>query len=473
MMNNRLHKANRASLISRIPTVILLAILLVVGIAQAIPVASEGIVSPAGAPRLRQPQRTADYDAGVATAWFDLSLQLVTETAGFTPPVASRAFGYLGVTLYETVRPGMPGFRTLAGQLNSLRHLPQTRGWARYHWPSAANAALASMMRTLFPTATEENLRAIDALEAQFARRYQAEVSATTYHRSVAWGRMMANAIYTWSESDGGHEGYTRNFPDDYVAPVGPGLWKPTPPQYSVALQPYWAENRPFVLADGNACPSVPPPAYSEDPDSEFYVQAWEVYEVVREADPVHVEIARYWADDPGKTATPPGHWISILNQVLAQENASLATASEGYAKLGIAVADSFITCWHTKYLYNLMRPITYIQEVIDPAWNTPAVVDPVITPPFPEYTSGHSVQSGAAAAVLTDLFGVAYAFTDDTHAELGLAPRHFQSFQEAAQEAAVSRLYGGIHYRAAIENGLAQGECVGEKVLKLHFGGQ
>jgi hypothetical protein len=326
------------------------------------------------------------------------------------------------------------------------------------------------MMRLHFPTATEENQRAIDALEQRFAQRYQDEVDATTYRRSVAWGLTMADAIYTWSMSDGGHEGYARNFPDDYVAPLGDHLWQPTPPGYSAAMQPYWGKNRPFILGDSNACPSAPPPEYSEAEDSEFYAQALEVYEAVEKADPAEVEIARFWADDPGKTSTPPGHWISILSQVLKEEKATLALASESYARVGIAVSDAFITCWYTKFLYNVPRPVTYIQKVIDPTWNTEAALTPVTTPPFPEYTSGHSVQSGAAALVLTSLFGEGYAFTDHTHAALGFAPRHYASFEEAAEEAAISRLYGGIHYRAAIENGIAQGECVGGKVLALRF---
>ncbi|HXF61096.1 MAG TPA: vanadium-dependent haloperoxidase, partial [Caldilineaceae bacterium] len=143
---------------------------------------------------------------------------------------------------------------------------------------------------------------------------------------------------------------------------------------------------------------------------------------------------------------------------------------AEAYAKLGIALADAFITCWHTKYVYNVLRPLTYIQQVIDPTWNTPESTDPVTTPPFPEYTSGHSVQSSAAAMVLASLFGDEYTFTDRTHDRLGMAPRSFSSFAEAANEAAISRIYGGIHYRSAVEAGLAQGQCVGERVLALRF---
>lgn len=168
------------------------------------------------------------------------------------------------------------------------------------------------------------------------------------------------------------------------------------------SLLPCWGQLRPFVLADGSQCTPVAPPAYSEDPGSDFYQEAWEVYTVVKQLTAEQLTIAQFWADDPGRTGTPPGHSISILNQILVQQGSSLETAAEAYARLGIALADSFIACWWTKYQHNLLRPITYIHTVLgDPTWSTP-----VNTPPFPEYTSGHSVQSAAAAQVLTDLFG-------------------------------------------------------------------
>jgi membrane-associated phospholipid phosphatase len=145
-----------------------------------------------------------------------------------------------------------------------------------------------------------------------------------------------------------------------------------------------------------------------------------------------------------------------------------LGTAVETYARVGLAVSDSFISCWHAKFDHNLIRPITYIQNMIDPNWNTPDITDPVITPPFPEYTSGHSVQSGAAASVMTALFGDNYFFIDNTHVKRGLAARAYDSFYAAADEAAISRLYGGIHYRPAIEQGAVQGKCIGEKINAL-----
>jgi len=403
--------------------------------------------------------------AQVATDWFDLYLDLVKTTPGFTPPVAARAFGYAGVALYEAVSPGFPEYKSLLGQLNGLDVLPQPAAKQTFDWPTTANAALASITRDLFANTTPENLAAIQALEEQWNQAARDTLDADVYARSMLYGQSVADAIFVWSKSDGGHEGYLRNFPADYVSPTGAGGWLPTPPKFQTAMQPNWGENRPFVLEAGDTCPAAAPLAYSEKPASRFYKEGLEVYTVGQNLSDAQRAIALFWADDPGQTATPPGHSISLVTQVLQQEDASLALAAEAYAKVGIVVADSFIGCWHAKYEHNLLRPVTYIQKLIDPAWM------PLLnTPPFPEYPSGHSVQSGAVATVLTDLFGEEYALVDHTHDARGLAPRTFASFEALAEEAALSRLYGGIHYRRAIELGLVQGECIGEAVNALQL---
>ncbi len=221
------------------------------------------------------------------------------------------------------------------------------------------------------------------------------------------------------------------------------------------------------VASAGSSDPG-PPPAFSTDPASALYVEANEVYQTVNGLTAEQLEIALFWSDDPGTTATPPGHSASILTQTLRSQNSSLATAAVGYARLGLAVCDAFIECWDTKFQYNLLRPISYIRQYIDQGWGNPL---PLTTPPFPEYTSGHSVQSAAAATVLTATFG-SIAFTDHTHDARGLPPRSFSSFEAAAQEAAISRLYGGIHYRAAIERGLQQGRRIGAAVAALPLRG-
>jgi hypothetical protein len=421
-------------------------------------------VDPAGLLRAGRegPLPASAFGSEVATEWFDLALDLVQRTPGFSPPVASRAFGYAGVTLYEALVPGMPAHRSLAGQLNDLDSAPAPSDPA-YHWPTVANAALASILRSLFATASTESKAAMDSLEARLTDRRRTAVAPGILRRSVARGRNVAEHILQWSRADRGHEAYLNNFPP-YTPPVGPGLWVPTPPGFLPALQPYWGSNRPFALTSGGACDPGPPRPYSEDRSSAFYREAAECYDLVTKLTPEQEAVARFWSDDPGLTPTPPGHSVSILTQVINSGGFGLDVAAEAYAKVGIALADAFISCWSTKHRYNLLRPVTYIRRAIDPRWSSL-----LVTPPFPEYTSGHSVQSAAAAQILTDLFGT-YPFTDHTHDHRGLAPRSFGSFHEAAEEAAISRLYGGIHFRAAIALGLEQGLCLGRSVNNLEF---
>lgn len=420
--------------------------------------------SPALATGSARPLPASEFDATVPNAWFALIGSLIQRTPGYTPPVASRALGCIGVGLYESLLPGMPDYRSLAGTLHELGPLPTRGSNAAYHWPTVANANLAAMTRSLFRTAPSDLMQELDELEA----RLQGDVPRGILQRSIDRGREVAVAVDAWARADGGHEGWLRNFPADYVPPQGPGLWVPTAPGFQPALQPYWGRNRCMAIDSASICDPVPPPAFSTDQGSAFFAEAQEVYEVVNGLTAEQRAIALFWSDDPGQTATPPGHSTSILTQVLRSQDRSLADAAEAYARLGIAVCDAFIACWHVKYEHNLVRPITYIREQIDPGWGDPL---PVNTPPFPEYTSGHSVQSGAAAEVLTATFG-AVAFTDHAHDARGLAPRSFGSFAAFAEEAAISRLYGGIHYRAAIDRGLEQGRCVGAAAAALPLRG-
>ena len=425
------------------------------------PIAPEQVAPMSGPP-------VESYPADVPLAWYKLLLRLVQITPGFSPPVTARALGYTGVALYEALAPGMTGYRSLVGSLNELPPLPAPEG--EYHWPTVANSSLATILRHLFPAITPDASVEIDRLERRLASQLQTQTTPAVYERSVARGRAVADAIFEWSKSDGGHEAYLHNFDGAYQPIAAPGKWQPTPPRFAPAMQPNWGNVRPFLLASGQECAAPPPPTYSTEPDSQFYREAYEVYDTVRKLTPEQRDVAAFWADDPGLTPTPAGHSLAIGLQVLQQSDRSLAFAAELFARMGIVLADSFITCWDTKYTYNLIRPITYIQQVIDPNWNTPQVTDPLVTPPFPEYTSGHSVEARAAAEVLTQMFGDNYRFTDASLVDRGLTPRTFDSFYAYAEEAAISRLYGGIHYRSAIEQGLAQGACVGRRVMALSF---
>jgi len=283
--------------------------------------------------------------------------------------------------------------------------------------------------------------------------------------RSRAQGEAVARHVLAWAEGDGGAVVENMGFPLALDLPKGEGLWVPTSRivQQQLPLLPDWGANRTFAMPDGAACPLPPPPAYSIEEGSPFLGEAREVLEVRQDLTEEQRAIARFWSDDPMLSPTPPGHWISIASQVLDAQGADLERRVEVLAVLSVAMSDAFVGCWHEKFRYNLIRPVTYIRAHLDPAF------EPLlITPPFPEYPSGHSTQSGAAAVVLSAMFGEGFVFTDATHEDDGLPARTFPSFWAAAEEAGISRLYGGIHFRSAIEQGLEQGRCVGAHAVEL-----
>jgi membrane-associated phospholipid phosphatase len=254
-------------------------------------------------------------------------------------------------------------------------------------------------------------------------------------------------------------------FPLEYAAPDDPARWVPTSliAQQQAPLLPDWGGNRTFAMPDGGTCDLPPPPAYSEDDGSAFFAEAREVHAASRRLTAGQRAAALFWADDPMLSPTPPGHWVAIALDALDRNGADAAFRADVLARLGVALADSFVACWRVKFAHDLLRPVTYIRRVIDPDW------EPILlTPPFPEYPSGHSTQSAAAAEVLSAAFGDGIPFEDATHADDGLPPRRFASFRAAAAEAGLSRLYGGIHFRAAVDAGLAQGRCVGAYAVAL-----
>jgi hypothetical protein len=393
-------------------------------------------------------------DASLATAWMELVMARV-KAESVSPPVASRIYGYAGITLYEgLVHGARPDYRSLVTQLNDLRNLPRPRfNSRRYDWPTVANAALTVVAHYLFSNGNAETSRLIDELAA--AKRAERSASGTepaSLELSEAYGKTLGEALIEWASRDG----FAKTRGLAYTPPVGPGFWVPTgaAPATALPAEPYWGTLRPFVLRTGEECAAKAPLPFSEDPTSAFFAQARSVYDASLNLTAEQHVIARYWADNSGATPTPPGHWVGIVTDLV--RDAGLMEAAEAYAIVGLAATDAFIAAWHTKYTYNVLRPETYIRRNIDPSW-TPYLP----TPLFPEYTSGHSTVSGAAAAVLTDLYGD-IPFTEITPVQPGFEARSFANFTAAAEEAAQSRLYAGIHYPMGNQNGLAQGACVG-----------
>ncbi len=400
------------------------------------------------------PAFAASDARGVLLNWYKLVLELVRHTATYSPPVASRAFAYLGVTAYEVLASGNAGYKSLAGQLNGLTPLPPRPEGVDD--ASALNAALTEAIANFFANTGPTGQRAMDAM---------ARAMGTPDAASAAYGLAVADHIWNYSQDDGGAVVENMGFPMDYALGGKPSSWVPTSliRQQQAPLLPNWGSNRTFAAPSGSACGIEGHPEYSEDPASDFYAEAMVVYDTSKTLTPDQKTIARFWSDDPMLSPTPPGHWISIVLQIADRDSMDAMRTADILARLGVALADGFIGCWWAKYKFDLIRPVSYIRRVIDPKW------EPLlITPPFPEYPSGHSTQSGAAAAALTGFFGEGFAFTDATHVDDAIPERAYPDFWTAAEEAAQSRLYGGIHFPSANKNGVAQGKCIGEFATAL-----
>lgn len=445
-------------------------------------------------------------DVGFVAKWTATHYALA-RAERLSPPIASRTSAYAAIALYQGWAAFSDSLKSLAGQLNGLDSLPRPAREERYDPALVAMEAQTAVLRALYREGFASTAIAITALhDSLLAARDSQGVSDQVRRRSLEYGQSLGTAILVWAARDG--------FAGRSVAyqPVkGPGYWvatateaqfraqnlsaerdfvgfdnptaaarpgesadrsitvnRPKRPNQTVpginplyALEPHWGELRTFALSDGAACPVPPPLPYSAAKGSPLYEAARQVYEMGKALTPEQKRIVYFWADNSGESGTPSGHWLSVVSGLATQWQLSPERAVEAYALTAIAVADAFIGCWREKFATNVLRPVTYIQRVIDPTWQ------PLLnTPPFPTYTSGHSTQSAAAALVLTALFGDHRPYDDATHLTLGHPVKHLASFREAAHEAGLSRLYGGIHFSMDNLAGRAQGECIGRAVL-------
>ncbi len=413
------------------------------------------------------PKQAKKYNNKVAIDWFRMCNKLTMYCPGFYPPIAARAYAYEGITLYQAILPGMDECVSLSGQLTGF-HL-NLNIEKECNWNIVANSALAFMTKKMYSNMPDSLKKEVEKLEKENHKVFAFDESKIIVEKSTIYGNAVANAIWEWSKNDGGNEAFLHG-KGEITPTTKESDWIPTYPSFSPPILPIWGNNRPFVPScTENTQPANQSVAYATSKNSPFFAQAEEVYKSGKYLKPEQKVIASYWSDDAGfPGGTPPGHSISIATQLLEKENINLAVSAELYAKLGIALSDGFVSCWKTKYDKSLMRPVTYIQKNIDANWK------PFLnTPPFPEFTSGHSVQSGATALILASYFGENYSFVDMTHKDrkdINGTPRRFSSFTMFATEAAMSRLFGGIHYREAIESGIKQGKKVGSQVLALHW---
>ncbi|MEP7263300.1 MAG: vanadium-dependent haloperoxidase [Bacteroidota bacterium] len=383
----------------------------------------------------------------------------------FTPPVASRVYVYPNIAAYEVLALNNPSLVSLSGQ---IKHLPALKPeLAPINYSIAAEFAFTTVAKKL--VFSEYKITELEENEKKIWSSLVADDSII--QSSIAFGRKAGNIIIEWMMKD---NYVTVKTMQRYELKEGADKWKPTAPEYTNALEPNWSKMRPLVMDSSSQIKPIPPVPYSELKTSQFYKEALAVYKTHNTLDTTQKTIAAFWDCNPNISMSdghitvfvhkisPGGHWIKIAGQACNNLAFDEIKTAEVYTLLTTSIYDAFISCWTSKFILNTIRPETYIQRLIDLEF-TPTIQ----TPPFPEYPSGHSVVSAAAATVLSELIPQPYAFTDSSELYINLPPRSFLSFTAASQEASVSRFYGGIHFMPALDNGLVQGQKIGKYIYQ------
>jgi hypothetical protein len=407
-------------------------------------------------------QQAKTFSSDVVVSWLNLQLQMVKVPlpAGTAGQGTDRCQAYCGIALYESVVPGMPAYQSLYGQLTDFPAMPSTEPGKAYNWAASANAALAEMNRRLFPLTANANKTAMNNLENSWQAIYAAETDAATMQRSIAFGKEVATRVFNWAATDG-----SANINPPYVPPVGVGLWIPTASTPSV--NPYAFQQRLLVPGSADNTALEPPPAFSTVPGSPFYNMVKEVYDA--SATPATLTVgqkamADYFKDVPGYT--PGGTYVALMTQLIDLTKPTLDIAALTYVKVGLATRDASLILFTNKYVFNVIRPITYIRAYIDPTWSTY-----IPTPNHPEFPSGHSTSGGAILEMMSKIFGEDFHFTLHTYDYIPYPSRSYTSFTQLSNEISDSRFYGGLHYRATLEKSTAQGKKVADNILsKVKF---
>jgi hypothetical protein len=379
----------------------------------------------------------------------------------FTPPVASRIYGYTALASYETLRFNDPKYSSIISKLKGFDSLPQPIKGKKYNFTLAATKAFFTVARKV--TFSVDSFK---KYEDRIYNMYKDNIDDSTYLQSLKFGEAIGNVILKRAAVDNYPQ--TRSKPK-YLGENNPAKWRPTPPDYMDGVEFCWGTMKQFAIDSSSQFAPPPPPLFSEDKNSEYVKQYTAVYSTNKNLTKEQIEIAKFWDDNPfvvmhnghltfvNKKITPGGHWIGITTIACKQTHANAVKTAEAYALTAVALYDAFICCWQVKYHYSYARPVTLINEKIDNGW-----LPLLQTPPFPEYTAGHSTISAASAAILTHEFGENFAFKDTSDLHYIGMQRQFVSFTKAAEETSISRFYGGIHFLNSSKMGAQQGNKIG-----------
>jgi hypothetical protein len=387
------------------------------------------------------------------------------------PPLAARFFSYACLAGYEVVAQNNSSFKSMHGVLNDYPALKKPDTIQQYDVPLTALLAMLQTAQKMQPSG--KLLAAYEQRLLDSCNRLG--FSADVINNSKRYAMAVSKKILAFAKAD--RYNLISNYPR-YTPVDKEGCWYPTPPAFLAAVEPYFHTVRTLALDSCTQFPALPPVAFSTGKRTAFYKLLLANYNEGQKVPAEHRIIAAFWDCNPfaiqddghlilsRKKISPGAHWLGITGIACEKAGKRFEEAMQIYTSVSIGLLDAFICCWHEKYRSNRIRPETAIRKYIDPQW-----VPVLQTPPFPEYLSGHSVISACSATILTHFFGNNFAYTDSVEVAYGLPPRSFTSFQQAAQEAAISRFYGGIHFMDAIENGLVVGGKVGAWVVKKMSG--
>jgi len=414
-------------------------------------------------------QQTNTFSSDVVIQWLNLDLEMLRLPlpAGTSVQGGDRILAYSGIALYEAVVNGMPAYQSLNGQLTDFPTMPVPEPGKAYHWAAAANAALADETRYLFSATSDANKQKITDLENQLKSAYATEVDASVIDRSVAFGKEVADRVANWADTDGWklqNGAYTPPPP----TPEQPWLWVPTSPPPAAPINPHLEFRRLLVPGSDNGATIAPFPDFSTTPGSEFYEMVNDVYIKSQTMTAEQRNLALYYRDGGGAGYYGgAGHFVALLPQVISKSGISLDMAALSLAKSGIAMNDAGIIGFRAKYVFNLLRPITYIRNVMGLTTWSPLFA----TPNHPEFPSAHAFNSGAFLEALTNVFGDNFEFTDNTYGNMQTAlgtlhPLTFHSFTELKTAIDDSRVYAGIHYGPSCTKGTQLGEKVAQNIL-------
>ncbi|MEO5603949.1 MAG: vanadium-dependent haloperoxidase [Cyclobacteriaceae bacterium] len=384
-----------------------------------------------------------------------------------SPPAASRVYAYALMGAYEAAFFGKGSLPDINSKLNVNPAIEAPARPKNFNVSFCANYTLLEVGRNIMPSGflLDEKKRLLIDYFKKTGMLSEREIS-----QHVKYSLEIAKQVVQYAKSDHYNKlsTYTR-----YTPKKGEGHWYPTPPAYMAAVEPQWQTVRPFFIDSASQFSPSPPAPFSKDSASSFYRQMKEVYAISKTLTDAEKEMANFWDCNPFAVAfsghmaiglkkiSPGGHWMGITGIACRKADLSLDSAILIHTLVATTLHDAFISCWQEKFSSDRIRPEAAINKYLDSEWR------PLLqTPPFPEYTSGHSVASSSVAVVLTYLLGNNFSFTDTSEIYFGLPEREFKSFNDAANEAALSRLYGGIHFRDACEQGVAQGRRIGQFVL-------